>query len=382
MNIGIICYPTYGGSGVVATELGISLAQRGHNVHFITYSRPIRLGHFTQNVTFHEVRIQDYPLFEYPPYESALASTMVDVARYSNIDIFHVHYAIPHASAGLMARNILRDMGLNVPLVTTLHGTDITLVGKNKSYEPVVTYSINQSDGVTAVSNSLRLDTYDAFAIHNSIEVIPNFLDLSRFSRQNKEHFRKAIAPMGEKIILHTSNFRKVKRVTDVIQAFEKIASKISAKLLMIGDGPERGAAEEMCRKLDLCNQIVFLGNQNPVEEIYSVGDLFLIPSESESFGLSALEAMACGVPVISSNAGGLPEINVDGVTGFACEVGNVEQMGEKGIFILENEERWEQFSRNANLRAREFSEEKIVPLYEAFYERVLQKTKDSFPVH
>lgn len=374
MNIGIVCYPTYGGSGVVATELGKSLAQRGHNVHFITYSRPIRLGHFTQNVTFHEVRVQDYPLFEYPPYESALASTMVDVARYSDLDLFHVHYAIPHASAAFMAQNILADLGKKVPFVTTLHGTDITLVGKNKSYEPVVTFSINRSDGVTAVSDFLRRDTCETFVIDNDIEVIPNFLDTERFSRQDKEHFRMAIARGGEKIILHASNFRKVKRVEDVILTFEKIHSKMPSKLLMIGDGPERGRAEARCREIGLCDDIVFLGNQNPVEEIYSVGDLFLLPSETESFGLSALEAMSCGVPVISSDAGGLTEIVVDGVTGFCAPVGDVEKMGEKAVEILENPQRWSEFSRKARERALEFSEERVVPLYEAYYEKILRE--------
>lgn len=381
MNIGIVCYPTYGGSGVVATELGKSLAQRGHKIHFITYSRPIRLPSFTQNVNFHAVQVQDYPLFDYPPYESALASTMTDVAMYQDIDLFHVHYAIPHASAGVMAREMLKDLGRYVPVVTTLHGTDITLVGKNKSMEPVVTYSINQSDGITAVSDFLRQATYEAFKIKKEIEVIPNFVDTERFARQDKEHFRKIVAQNDEKIILHTSNFRKVKRVEDVIRAYMHLQKKVRSKLLMIGDGPERAKAEATCRELNLCDHIVFLGNQNPVEELYSIGDLFLMPSASESFGLSALEAMACGVPVISSNAGGLPEINLNGVTGYTCEIGDVECMGQKAIHVLENPQRWEEFSRNARETAMKYSLDAIIPYYEEYYQRVLDESRSHEPL-
>jgi L-malate glycosyltransferase len=381
MNIGIVCYPTYGGSGVVATELGKSLALRGHKVHFITYSRPIRLGHFTQNITFHEVKAQDYPLFEYPPYESALASTMVDVARYQNLDLFHVHYAIPHASAGYLARNILADMGKRVPLITTLHGTDITLVGKEKAYGPVVAYSINQSDGVTAVSDYLRKATYESFDIRRPIEVIPNFVDLDRFSRQDKEHFRKMVAPANQKIILHTSNFRKVKRVLDVVEIFARIREKVNAKLLMIGDGPERTKAEELCRELHLCDDIVFLGSQNPVEEIYSIGDLFLMPSETESFGLSALEAMACGIPCITSFAGGLPEIVIHGKTGFYAPVGDVDTMAQHAISLLMDPDQWREFSLAARARSEEFRLENIVPLYEDYYLSVLEgKTQPATP--
>lgn len=373
MNIGIVCYPTYGGSGVLATELGKSLASRGHKVHFITYSRPIRLGHFVQNVTFHEVRLQEYPLFEYPPYESALASTMVDVARYQNLDLFHVHYAIPHASAAVMARNILADLGRYVPVITTLHGTDITLVGREKSFEPVVAWSINQSDGVTAVSDFLRRATLEAFPIRRPVEVVPNFVDLERFKRHDKEHFRKLVAPNNEKLIIHTSNFRKVKRVQDVILAYDGIRKRIKAKLLMVGDGPERSNAEALCRELHLCDEIAFLGSQNPVEELYSIGDLFLMPSESESFGLSALEAMACGIPCVTSNAGGLPEVMTDGETGFVCDVGDVEAMAEKAIHILEDQDRWQQFSQRAIAKAMEFDIQKIVPLYERYYQQVLE---------
>jgi N-acetyl-alpha-D-glucosaminyl L-malate synthase BshA len=372
MNIGIVCYPTYGGSGVVATELGKSLAMRGHKVHFITYSRPIRLGHFTQNVTFHEVKVQDYPLFEFPPYESALASTMVDVARYQNLDLFHVHYAIPHASAGILARNILADLGRRVPVITTLHGTDITLVGKDASYGPVVAHSINQSDGVTAVSNYLRQATHESFNIRRDIQVIPNFVDLDRFSRQDKEHFRKMVATNNEKIILHTSNFRKVKRVEDVVHIFSKIRESIQSKLLMIGDGPERSNCEALCRQMGLSDEIVFLGSQNPVEEIYSIGDLFLMPSESESFGLSALEAMACGIPCVTSNAGGLTEIVQHGVSGFACGVGEIDQMAEFGVRLLSDPNTWQQFSSEARKRAELFQLEHIVPQYEAYYQKVL----------
>lgn len=381
MNIGIVCYPTYGGSGVVATELGKSLAQRGHKIHFITYSRPIRLPSFTQNINFHAVQVQDYPLFDYPPYESALASTMTDVAMYQDLDLFHVHYAIPHASAGVMAREMLKDLGRYVPVVTTLHGTDITLVGKNKSMEPVVTYAINQSDGITAVSDFLRQDTYNAFKIRKEIEVIPNFVDTERFSRQDKEHFRKIVAQNDEKIVLHTSNFRKVKRVEDVIRSFMYIQKEINAKLLMIGDGPERAKAEATCRELDLCDNIVFLGNQNPVEELYSIGDLFLMPSASESFGLSALEAMACGVPVISSNAGGLPEINKNGITGYTCDIGDVECMGQHAVHVLKDTQRWADFSRNARETAMKYSLDAIIPYYEAYYQRVLDESRSHEPL-
>lgn len=380
MKIGIVCYPTYGGSGVLATELGKSLAARGHEVHFITYNRPIRLGHFVQNVRYHEVRVEEYPLFEYPPYESALASTMVDVARYQNLDLFHVHYAIPHASAAVMARNILRGMGRHVPVITTLHGTDITLVGKEKSFEPVVAYSINESDGVTAVSSYLRQATLDTFPIRREIEVVPNFVDTKRFQRQDKEHFRKLVAPNNEKLILHTSNFRKVKRIDDVIKTYEMIRLKVRSKLLMVGDGPERSNAEALCRERGLCDEVVFLGNQNPVEELYSIGDLFLMPSKSESFGLSALEAMACGIPCITSNAGGLPEVNKDGETGFVCEVGDVDSMAERAIWMLSDSARWKQFSQQSIDHATGFDIEKVVPLYENYYQQVLS-TQDQ-PVH
>ncbi|RMG28696.1 MAG: N-acetyl-alpha-D-glucosaminyl L-malate synthase BshA [Bacteroidetes bacterium] len=376
MNIGVVCYPTYGGSGVVATELGKSLAQMGHRIHFITYNRPIRLDLFSENIFYHEVRTKDYPLFDFVPYESALASMMVDVARYHELDLFHVHYAVPHASVAYLAKQILKDYDLHIPVVTTLHGTDITLVGKNQSYEPVVRFSIEQSEGVTAVSKFLRQATYDNFQVKKDIEVIYNFVDTRRFKRQDKDHFRKMIAHGGEKLLIHTSNFRKVKRIKDVILTFARIREQVAARLLMIGDGPERAPAEELCRELHLCDDIIFVGNQNAVEEIYSIGDLFLIPSGSESFGLSALEAMACGVPVISSNAGGLPELVIDGQTGFTSPVGNVEKMAKDAIYILEDEARWKTFSENAYQHALNFSQDKIVPRYEAYYQQVIEAQK------
>ena len=305
MNIGIVCYPTFGGSGVVATELGKALAQRGHRVHFITYNQPVRLDFFNENLFYHEVYIPTYPLFQFPPYESALASKMVDIAQNEKLDVLHVHYAIPHASAAYMAKQILRARGIHIPVVTTLHGTDITLVGKDASYEPVVTFSINQSDGVTTVSEDLRRETYAYFAVEKDIEVIHNFIDHNRFRKQDKSHFRAAIAPDGEKLLIHTSNFRAVKRVEDVLRIFCGVRTVIPAKLLLIGDGPDRTRMEKLARDLDCHRDIRFLGKLEAVEEVLSVSDLFLMPSENESFGLAALEAMACEVPVVSTNAGG-----------------------------------------------------------------------------
>lgn len=371
MNIGIVCYPTYGGSGVVATELGKALAARGHQIHFITYNRPIRLDVFSQNIFYHEVRTKDYPLFDFVPYESALASTMVDVARYHNLDLFHVHYAIPHASVAYLAKQILNQYDLDIPVITTLHGTDITLVGKNPAYEPVVSFSIDQSDGVTAVSNFLKQSTYDNFSVNADIRVIYNFIDNQRFHRLNKEHFRKMITPGGEKVVIHTSNFRKVKRVADVMKTFEIIREHIPARLLMVGDGPERSKAEEYCRERGFCSEVSFLGSQNSVEEIYSIGDLFLLPSESESFGLAALEAMACEVPVIASHAGGLPELVVNGETGFTAPVGDVAQMAEGALHILTDPDRWQEFSQRAYQHSQLFTLDKVVPQYEAYYAEV-----------
>jgi len=372
MNIGVVCYPTYGGSGVVATELGKSLALRGHKIHFITYSRPIRLDLFSENIFYHEVRTQDYPLFEFIPYESALASTMVDVARYNDIDLFHVHYAIPHASVAFTAKQILKEYDLHVPVVTTLHGTDITLVGKNKSFAPTVSFSISKSDGVTAVSEFLREATLENFQVGSKdIRVIPNFVDVNRFQRQDKDHFRKMISGNGEKILIHTSNFRKVKRIEDVLNTFAIVRKEVPARLMMVGDGPERVKAEDLCRQIGMCDDIVFLGNQNKVEEIYSIGDIFLMPSANESFGLAALEAMACEVPVISSNAGGLPELVVDGKTGFTSPIGNVEKMAADAISLLKDEAKWKKFSQAAKDHAHNFTIEKIVPHYERYYEEV-----------
>ena len=370
MKIGIVCYPTFGGSGVVATELGKGLAKKGHEVHFITYSQPTRLDFFNENLFYHEVNIRSYPLFKYPPYELALASKMVDVVKFEKLDLLHVHYAIPHASAAVLAKQILKSEGIEIPIVTTLHGTDITLVGKDTSYEPVVTYSINLSDGVTAVSDDLKKDTYKHFNIQREIKVIPNFIDLEKFQRQRKDHFKMAICPNGEKLIVHTSNFRKVKRVDDVVRIFKKVSETVPARLLLVGDGPERGHIEGLCRELGIYDEVRFLGKLEAVEEVLSVADLFLMPSEKESFGLAALEAMACQVPVISSNAGGIPELNINGQTGFTSNIGNIEEMTQNALHVL-SEEHLETFKRNALERAKEFDIVKILPIYEEYYSHI-----------
>jgi len=372
MKIGIVCYPTFGGSGVVATELGKALADEGHQVHFITYSQPARLDFFSSNLYYHEVSVRDYPLFDYAPYESALASKLVDVVRFEKLDILHVHYAIPHASAAFMAKQILETYGIHIPFVTTLHGTDITLVGKDPTYKPVVTFSINKSDAVTTVSANLKEDTKKHFDITNEIEVIPNFIDFSRFSLKPKDHFKKAIAPNNERILIHTSNFRKVKRTDDVIRMFKLINDKVPSRLLMVGDGPDRANNEQLCRDLGICDQVRFLGKQDAVEEILSVSDLFLMPSETESFGLAALEAMACKVPIITSNAGGLPELNIDGFCGYMSNVGDVEDMAAKAISILENDEVLNRFKENAFTRAQDFDLKKVLPLYINLYNKVI----------
>lgn len=372
IKIGIVCYPTFGGSGVVATELGKALAKEGHEVHFITYSQPTRLDFLNENLYYHEVDIRTYPLFEYAPYELALASKMVNVVQNEGLDLLHVHYAIPHASAAYMAKQILKSQGIHIPVVTTLHGTDITLVGKDATYEPVVTFSINQSDGVTAVSHDLKRETFQHFKITRDIEVIPNFIDLEKFKKQKKDHFKKAICPNGESLVVHTSNFRKVKRVNDVIHIFKNIHSVVPAKLLMIGDGPERSGAEALCRDLGICDDIRFLGKLEAVEEVLSVADLFIMPSEKESFGLAALEAMACEVPVISSNTGGLPELNLQGVTGFLSPIGDIEDMTRKALFILDKAN-LPAFKQNALKRAQEFDISRILPLYEAYYQKILE---------
>ncbi|HMJ69983.1 MAG TPA: N-acetyl-alpha-D-glucosaminyl L-malate synthase BshA [Cyclobacteriaceae bacterium] len=375
MKVGIVCYPTFGGSGVVATELGKALAKEGHKIHFITYSQPSRLDFLNENLFYHEVDFRSYPLFEYPPYELALASKMVSVVKNEKLDLLHVHYAIPHASAAYMAKQILRSQGIYIPVITTLHGTDITLVGKDASYEPVVTFSINESEGVTAVSEDLRRETFEHFKITNEIRVIPNFIDLEKFKKQKKDHFKKAICPNGEALVVHTSNFRAVKRIDDVVKIFYNIHKEIPAKLLMIGDGPERTAAENQCRELAISDDVRFLGKQEAVEEVLSVADLFLMPSEKESFGLAALEAMACEVPVISTNQGGLPELNVQGVTGFMSNVGDVEDMTRKSLFILDINN-LPRFKENALKRAKEFDISRVLPLYEEYYQEVLEKAR------
>ncbi|HQU39120.1 MAG TPA: N-acetyl-alpha-D-glucosaminyl L-malate synthase BshA, partial [Chitinophagales bacterium] len=362
MKIGIVCYPTYGGSGVVATELGKALADKGHQVHFITYKQPFRLDSFHENIFYHEVNFSNYPLFDYPPYETALASKIVDIAEYEQLELLHVHYAIPHASAAYLAKQILKEKGYHLPFITTLHGTDITLVGKDETFVPVVTFSINKSDGITTVSQSLKDTTYEHFDIRKDIEVIPNFIDFSRFKKLDKDHFRKVIASNGEKIIMHTSNFRKVKRVDDVVRVFCKIRQEMPAKLLLVGDGPERQNIEKMSRQVCHQDDVHFLGKQDAIEELLAISDLFILPSETESFGLAALEAMACQVPVISSNTGGLPEINIYGETGFLSPVGDVDDMAANAIRILENEETLAAFKERAFKQAQRFSLDRIMP--------------------
>jgi L-malate glycosyltransferase len=371
MKIGIVCYPTFGGSGVVATELGKALAQKGHQVHFITYTQPVRLNFFNENLFFHAVYVATYPLFQYPPYELSLTSTIVDVVKYEKLDLLHVHYAIPHASAAYMAKQILRTKGIEIPVITTLHGTDITLVGKDASFEPVVTFSINESDGVTTVSESLKEDTYKHFAITKDIEVIPNFIDLERFKKLEKSHFKKAICPNDEKVLTHTSNFRKVKRIQDVLAIFAEVHKQMPSKLLLVGDGPERINMEKIARDMNIDDDVRFLGKLDAVEEVLSISDVFLMPSETESFGLAALEAMACEVPVISSNAGGIPELNVNGYSGFISEVGDIADMVKNTLHILQDDN-LPIFKANALARAREFDLSAILPRYEAFYEKVL----------
>ncbi len=370
MRIGIVCYPTFGGSGVLATELGKALADKGHAVHFITYQQPVRLDVFSANIFYHEVRVPSYPLFDYAPYEVALASTMVDVIMHHNLDLLHVHYAIPHASAAYMAKQIVAKKGRHIPFITTLHGTDITLVGRDKTYEPVVTFSINESDAITAVSQNLKEETYRSFAIEKEIDVIENFVDIKRFNKKPFDAFRKVIAPHDEKIVVHASNFRTIKRVPDVIKIFSEIRKQLPAKLLMIGDGPERPKAEDLVRELNVQDDVRFLGKQEQMEEIFAVSDLFLLPSEYESFGLAALEAMAAKAPVISSNAGGLPEINLQGITGYLADVGDVETMSKEAIGLLNNSAKLKQFKENAFQQALRYDIKNIVPQYEKLYSR------------
>ncbi|MBS1640161.1 MAG: N-acetyl-alpha-D-glucosaminyl L-malate synthase BshA [Bacteroidetes bacterium] len=376
MRIGIVCYPTFGGSGVLATELGKALADEGHKVHFITYQQPVRLNVFNTNIFYHEVRVPTYPLFDYPPYEVALASTMVDVIMNYDLDLLHVHYAIPHASAAYMAKQIIKNKtGRNVPVITTLHGTDITLVGRDKTYEPVVTFSINESDAITAVSNNLKEETYKNFAIIKEIEVINNFVDVSRFNKKPIDAFKKVIAPEGEKILVHASNFRKVKRVEDVVKVFAEVKKQLPAKLLMVGDGPERPAAEDLARALGVIDFISFVGKQEQIEEVLAIGDIFLLPSEYESFGLAALEAMAAKVVVISTNAGGLSEINIQGETGFMANVGDVTAMSNFAITLLKDEKHLQQMKEKAYEQALKFDIKNIIPKYEKLYSRYCRMT-------
>jgi N-acetyl-alpha-D-glucosaminyl L-malate synthase BshA len=372
MNIGIVCYPTFGGSGVVATELAKGLANNDHNVHMISYDRPARLDSLRSNITYHEVHARNYPLFEYPPYALALANQLVNLIEYENLEVIHVHYAIPHATSAYLAKQIMAEQARDIPIITTLHGTDITLVGSDHSYKRVVDFSINQSDGVTAVSDFLREETYKRFDIKKDIEVIPNFIDLDRFQKSDKSHFKKAICPNDEKVVVHVSNFREVKRVPEVVTVFHHVLQAgIEAKLLLVGDGPDRQRAEEQCRSLGMCEQVRFLGKQDQVEEVLSIADLFLMPSGSETFGLAALEAMSCSVPVVSSNIGGLPEVNIHGETGYLCDLDDVECMADYAVQILTDEELHRQLSRNARARAELFEISKIVGEYEDLYTRV-----------
>ncbi|MFH1319559.1 MAG: N-acetyl-alpha-D-glucosaminyl L-malate synthase BshA [Bacteroidota bacterium] len=373
MKIGIVCYPTFGGSGVVATELGKALANKGHSVHFITYSLPFRFENHAENLYYHEVNISDYALFDYPPYELSLTNKLVDVVKYEKLDLLHVHYAIPHASAAYMAKQILASQGINIPYITTLHGTDITLIGKDPSYNAVITFTINQSDAVTAVSNSLKRDTSKYFNIDKEIRVIPNFICLDTYSTGNNDQLRRLYARDDEKIFVHISNFRKVKRVDDMVLVFNKVCKVIPSKLILIGDGPERSNIEKLCRELEVCKNITFLGKLKAIEKILNIADLFLLTSETESFGLAALEAMASHVPVISTNTGGLPELNINGVTGFLSNVGDVDDMVRNAIYILEDETRLAEFKNNAYKQAVKFDITKVLPLYEALYEEVIR---------
>lgn len=378
MKIGIVCYPTFGGSGIVATEIGMGLANQGHEIHFISYKRPARLLSFQQNIYHHEVTPVDYPLFEYTPYESALTSKIVDVVKYSKLDILHVHYAIPHAIVAYLAKQILASEGIHIPIVTTLHGSDITLVGRDETFSPVVTFSINNSDGVTAVSHFLKEETLKNFNITTDIEVIYNFIDFTRFHWTNKDHFKKMFAPEDEKILVHISNFRKVKRVSDVVKVFKEVNDVIPSKLLMIGDGPERPNIERLCREMHICQEVRFLGKQDAISEILAISDVFILPSANESFGLAALEAMACRVPVISSNIGGIPEVNEEGVTGFLSDVGDIRAMAANTLKLLQNPELHEKFRQNAYQQAKKFDLEKILPSYEAYYQEIIEKSKIS----
>ena len=375
MKIAIVCYPTFGGSGVVATELGLELARRGHEIHFITYSQPVRLALLSPNVHYHEVNVPEYPLFLYQPYELALSSKLVDMVKLYKIELLHVHYAIPHAYAGYMAKQMLKDEGINIPMVTTLHGTDITLVGNHPFYKPAVTFSINKSDFVTSVSQSLKEDTLKLFNIKNEIVVIPNFIELDKnINDPSIPCQRSVMAKNNERIITHISNFRKVKRIPDVIKIFYNIQKEIPAKLMMVGDGPEKEKAEYLCQELGIEDKVIFFGNSNEIDKILLLTDLFLLPSETESFGLAALEAMACKVPVISSNSGGLPEVNFEGVSGYLSDVGNIEEMAQNALKILKDDAVLNTFKENALSVAKNFDIKNILPLYEELYKKAINK--------
>ena len=374
MKIGVVLYPTFGGSGVVATELGKALALKGHQIHFITYSQPVRLGSFRENIFYHEVSLSDYPLFDFQPYETILTSKIVDVVKYEKLDVLHVHYAIPHASAAYMAREILKTQGITIPFITTLHGTDITLVGKDPSFEPVISFCLNQSDEVTAVSESLKTDTLAHFNTNRNIHVIPNFIAVQETFPEVDLEVREKYASANEKIICHISNFRKVKRIEDVVRVFANLLQKMEVKLILVGDGPERSLAEKMARDLKICQHILFVGKVRDTSPVLKISDLFLLPSETESFGLAALEAMALGVPVVSSNTGGIPEVNLHGFSGFLSNVGEVEEMAENAWTILKDEKTHQKFKYNAWQQAKKFSIENVLPVYENLYQVLINR--------
>jgi N-acetyl-alpha-D-glucosaminyl L-malate synthase BshA len=374
MNIGIVCYPTFGGSGVVATELGKALAKKGHRVHFMAYNLPFRLNPFNENLFYHEVSVNDYPLFEYQPYESALASKIVDVAMYERLDVLHVHYAIPHASVAYLAQQILKSKKIFLPYITTLHGTDITLVGRDPSFEPVIRFSLNNSNAITSVSESLKKDTLSTFKIDNKIDVIPNFINIEDYSKAENTCERRHYAPNGEKIMVHVSNFRKVKRVEDVLKVFDKVRKAVPTKLILVGDGPERPAIEKLCRELDTCKDIISLGRINDPMDVLKMADLFILPSETESFGLAALEAMAMKIPVISTNTGGLSEVNINEVTGYLSNVGDVDDMAANAIKLLSDEKLLSKFKENAYNQAKKFDINIILPMYEKLYQKMTSK--------
>ena len=377
MKIAIVCYPTFGGSGVVATELGLELAHRGHEIHFITYRQPVRLALLNSNVHYHEVNVPEYPLFHYQPYELALSSKLVDMVKLYKIELLHVHYAIPHAYAGYMAKQMLKDEGINIPMVTTLHGTDITLVGNHPFYKPAVSFSINKSDIVTSVSQSLKDDTYNLFNIKKDIHVIPNFIELDKIRNESLISCQRSVmAGKDERIVTHISNFRKVKRIPDIIKIFFKIQEKIPAKLMMVGDGPEKERAERLCFELGIQDKVIFFGNSNEIDQILSYSDLFLLPSETESFGLAALEAMAWSVPVISSNSGGLPEVNFDGVSGYLSDVGDIDSMAANALKILSNDASLAEFRTRALAVAQQFDIKNILPRYEELYVQAINQAK------